>query len=85
MMFPLYELVSEVEEFCSRMGFKPVPDDSLSPCYNGNPTANTKHLNKKSNWMNFFTWPSNKSFVDWSTWQILIYMMRSPAIYKRFF
>lgn len=33
---PLYELVSEMEEFCERMGFDVYPDPH---CYNGVPTA----------------------------------------------
>lgn len=38
---PLFELVSNVEEFCDRMGF-PV----FEKCYNGVAVASSRHLNK---------------------------------------
>ena len=63
MINPLYELVSDVEEFCERMGF-PVFEDGK--CYNGVPVASTRHLNKRNQWSDMFTWPSNKARLDWS-------------------
>ena len=76
---PLYEIVSEVEEFCERMGF-PVYEEPY--CYNGVPVASSRHLNKKTQWQDMFTWPSNKSRLDWSIQQILTFMFRNPAIYQ---
>jgi hypothetical protein len=78
LMNPLYEIVSDVEEFCERMGF-PVFEDPY--CYNGVPVASIRHLNKKNHWQDMFTWPSNKSRLDWSVSQILTFMFRNPAIY----
>jgi hypothetical protein len=78
LMNPLYEIVSDVEEFCERMGF-PVFEDPY--CYNGVPVASTRHLNKKYSWRDMFTWPTNKSRLDWSVSQILTFMFRNPAIY----
>ena len=79
LMNPLYEIVSDVEEFCERMGF-PVFEDPY--CYNGVPVASIRHLNKKYHWQDMFTWPSNKSRLDWSVQQILTFMFRNPDIYK---
>ncbi len=42
---PLYEVVSDVEEFCERMGF-PVFEDPY--CYNGVPVASIRNLNRKN-------------------------------------
>jgi hypothetical protein len=57
LIFPLFELVTEAEEFCERMSF-PVYDDNV--CYNGIPVASIRNLNKKTHWSEMFTWPTNK-------------------------
>ena len=80
-IYPLYEIVSDVEEFCERMSF-PVYDDGQ--CYNGVPVASIRHLNRKTHWSEMFSWPSNKGAVDWSYSQIFIFMFRNTAIFKNF-
>lgn len=81
MMFPLFEIVSDAEEFCERMSF-PVYDESV--CYNGIPVASIRNLNKKTHWSEMFTWPSNKSPLDWSTMQILTFIFRHTPIFHNF-
>ena len=76
---PLYEIVSDVEEFCERMGFPVFEEPS---CYNGVPVASTRNLNRKIHWQDMFTWPTNKHRLDWNTTQIVIFLFRNPEIYK---
>jgi hypothetical protein len=79
---PLYELVFTVDEFCERMGFPVYEEPS---CYNGIPVASRVHLNNKQTfWQEMFTWPTNKSPLDWSITQVLTFIARNPRIYLTF-
>lgn len=85
---PLFELVSDVEEFCQGLGFPVVPGfEEGDRCYNGIPVADKLHLGKlgKTDWYEMFTGPANKKAVHMNYTEIFNWVFREPRIFKNFY
>jgi len=74
---PAYELVSDAQEFCGRMGFQVEPDPA---CYNGVPVASRLHLRNKKRGDK----PRNKVPVHWTVSEVLAFFTRDPTLYMHF-
>ena len=74
---PLYELVSDVEEFCERMGFDVYPEPH---CYNGVPVASKINFKKRKTGGT----PRNKQPLHWTWTEVLAFFTRHPLIYMPF-